>query len=96
MTENSLRSILGILLVFLHLGILGLVFITYSKGGFRFDEFTSPVGVIVPMFTGYTTVIMVYFSKNRFRVNDTSPKVTALFVFWSTVFPVLLFLALTI
>ncbi len=79
----------------LHFGILALVFVTFLRGGFRFDEFTTSVAIIVPMFAGYTTAIVVYFSKNRFRIDDKSQDITAVYAIMSTAFPLTLFVALS-
>ena len=95
MTENSLREKLGILLVILHFGILALVFVTFLRGGFRFDEFTTSVAIIVPMFAGYTTAIIVYYSRNRFKINDESQEITAIYAIMSAAFPLILFVALS-
>ncbi len=96
MTENSLKNKIGILLIILHFFVLSLVLFAFLRGGFRFDEFTTTVAIIVPMFAGYTTAIIVYFSSNRFKSEDTSREVTAIFAVLSAAFPLTMFIALAV
>lgn len=94
MTENSLRERIGVLLILLHFGVLALIFISFLNGGFRFDELTTSIAIIAPMFAGYTTAIVIHFSRNRFKARDTSQEVTSIFAVMSAAFPLAFFAAL--
>jgi len=65
MTDNRLRTSIGLfwvasqLLVFLVLGICRLL------GGFEGDDVKDLVEIILPMFSGVGTVIIRYFTKHR-------------------------------
>ncbi len=96
MTENALRRLIGIVLIVLHFGILGLLFTLYLLSGFRFDEFTTSVAIIMPMFSGYTVAIVIHFSRNRYVSNDTSERVTTLFSLLSLAFPLLFAFAISV
>lgn len=96
MTENALRRLIGIVLIVLHFGILGLLFTLYIMSGFRFDEFTTSVAIIMPMFSGYTVAIVIHFSRNRYVSNDTSERVTAIFSLLSLAFPLVFAIAISV
>jgi hypothetical protein len=55
--------------------------------GFDSDQFTTLLGVIAPMFTGYTTAIVAFIIKDRLVSTDTSPNVTNIFSILFFVFP---------
>jgi lysylphosphatidylglycerol synthetase-like protein (DUF2156 family) len=62
MTNSQLRTRIGLFWVFAHFVILSVVIICFFLGGFEFDEMTTLLAVIVPMFAGTTTVIVRYFA----------------------------------
>ncbi len=94
MSENSLRSLIGLLLIFLHFIIMALVFVIFLNGGFRYDEFTTSMAIIAPMFAGYTTAIVIHFSRNRFNTVDDSREITMIFAMLSSLFPMAFFVGL--
>jgi hypothetical protein len=94
MSENRLRNMIGLLLILIHFFILALIFMMFLNGGYRYDEFTTSVAIIAPMFAGYTTAIVIHFSRNRFDVQDESKKITFIFAVLSAGFPVMFFISL--
>jgi predicted tellurium resistance membrane protein TerC len=67
MREKQLRVIIGIGLVAGHLITILTILGLYTLGGFAFDEMTTAVGLVSPMFVAYTSVIASYFARHRFR-----------------------------
>jgi hypothetical protein len=95
MTENSVRDGIGLLIIGLHIALFVLLFVVFLNSGFRYDEFTTSAAIILPMFAGYTTAIAIHFSRYRFKISDSSARVTYIFVVLSALFPVLLFLTIS-
>jgi hypothetical protein len=87
MTENQLKVSLGITLVASHFGIIVLLIILFSAGGFKFEDLTTAVAIIVPMFAGYSTSVTTFVVKNRHKNEDKSPEITMLYAIMSFVFP---------
>lgn len=88
MTETSLKIRLGITLIFSHFGILLLLIILFANGAFKFEDLTTVVAIIVPMFAGYTTAVISFVIKNKVISADTSGHVTPLYATLSFMFPV--------
>lgn len=89
MTERKLKFAIGIALIGMHVGVMLLVIAFYVHGGFSFDQLTTVLAVIAPMFAGYTTAITVFIVNNRYQTRDVSKSVTATFALMSLMFPVL-------
>ena len=89
MTENSTRYLIGWLLVILHFVVILLAIGLFVAGGFNFDQLTTMLAIIVPMFAGYTTSIISFLTKDRYTVEDRSRKVRNTFVILSFVLPVI-------
>ncbi len=95
MTEKKLKELVGFTLIFLHFVLLLLVFYLFLAGGFRFDEFTITLAIIIPMFSGYTTSIAVYFARYRLKQTDSTSEVSRAFTIMSMALPTVFFVALT-
>ncbi len=83
MTESTLRIATAGLFVVSHFLTLVLVGALYLKRGFTFEETTTTIAIIAPLFAGYTTLIVKHIIANRNRKSDpsTSPIQSGLFVF---------------
>jgi hypothetical protein len=92
MTETQLRYRSGLYLIGLHVAVFMLAVVFRFLGGYDTHEFTTIVGVVLPMFTGYTTAILAYIVKNRNVQQDTSLPVTGVFAFLVTILPTILVL----
>jgi hypothetical protein len=89
MTESKTRTALGLFLVISHFAVLLLIITLHFLGGFKFDEMTTAVAIITPMFASFTTVIVNQVITERSGVAAASENVSAPFVFLSFFFPVL-------
>jgi hypothetical protein len=87
MTERSLKYRAGVFLIVAHLVIMLLIIILFFMNGFDAGQFTTLMGVIAPMFSGYTTAIVAFIIKDRHVSADASPKVTNTFSALFFVFP---------
>lgn len=65
MNERGLRELIGVGFVVAHLVEILLLLGFYILGGLAFDEMTTAMGLIMPMFLAYTAAIVRYF--RRFR-----------------------------
>ena len=88
MTESKLKTQIGIFLVVSNLLVIGAIIVLYFLGGFLFDEVTTTVALIIPMFSVYTTAIVKSIVSNRQVVVDSSPVVNGSFIFITWVFPI--------
>jgi hypothetical protein len=92
MTENKLKSTLGIFLIIAHFVVILMVVVFYFLDAFLFEEMTTTLALIIPMFAVYTTAIIKSIIDNRnIEHNPTIPvpHVTNSFVFVSLVLPAL-------
>jgi hypothetical protein len=55
----------GFSLIVTHFGIIILVSAFWILGGFLFTEMVTAIGMIVPLFAGYTTIIFSYINEHR-------------------------------
>lgn len=94
MSENRLRSILGIALVVSQFVVVVWTVYVYVRGGLKFDEMTTAVALLVPMFAVHTTTVVKYFVIHKHRVSSQEEPVTLPFAFLSFFFPVLFVCAL--
>lgn len=80
MTEAKIRSVIGVGLIFSQIAVIILAVVIHIMGGLRFDELTTAIGLILPMFAVHTAAIAKYFTAHRSEVSQQSPKVTGAFV----------------
>lgn len=88
MTESKLRDRIGIFIILANLLVVGAALTLYFLGGFFYDEITTTVALLVPMFSVYTTAIVKSIIANRMRAEDDSPHVSGSYVFISWLFPI--------
>jgi hypothetical protein len=94
MTEHELKVKLGVTLVASHFGILMLLMVLFAAGGFRFEDFTTTVAIIVPMFAGYSTAVTTFIVNDRHSRNTRSPRVSSVYTMMSFAFPLVFTLIL--
>jgi hypothetical protein len=78
-TERQLRYRSGVFLIILHVFVLLSIVLLRFLGGFEKQEFTTLMGVVMPMFSGYTSAIITFIVKDRHVLVDTSQKVTGVY-----------------
>ena len=87
MTELRLRNQIGILLILCNLLVVASTIILFFLNGFLYDEMTTTIALIVPMFSVYTTAIIKSIIANRTQTKDESAVVSSQYVFISWLFP---------
>src|SRR5947209_6959060 len=65
MTEGVLRTRVGLYVIALHVILISLPIVLLMFNGFRFDQATTVLAMTMPLFAGYTSVIVKFFSDNR-------------------------------
>lgn len=90
MTREQLKSRIGLFLIISHFMIILLVVALFLFGGFKFEEMTTAVALIVPMFSIYTTAIIKHITTNSKQKKDSSEIITGEFVFITFFVPSLL------
>lgn len=87
MTENGVKTAVGIGVLLSYLALIVLVIVLYALGGFLFEEMTTTVALVVPMFGVYCAAIIKYIIANRSATQDKSPITTKAFIFISLLLP---------
>ena len=87
MTEARLRDQIGILVIISNVLVVVSTLILFFLKGFLYEEMTTTIALVVPMFSVYTTAIIKSIIANRATVRDESPKVSAQYIFISWLFP---------
>jgi len=87
MTEAQNKSIVGLLLVFSHFGIIIMIFVFYVLGGFLFDEMTTSIALVAPMFSLYTTAIFKHFIKRKRKTKAKAELLTKEYIIISLFVP---------
>lgn len=86
MNKRKLQNILGIFLILSHIGIILLVFFLFLPMN-DFSQLTTTLGLIVPMFSVYTTAIVRFIIKNMEHTEPSQQNVSRMFVFLSFFLP---------
>ena len=76
MTELQLKNKIGLFLIISHFSIILFVVILYLFHGFLFEEMTTTIALIMPMFSIYTTAIIKNIIANRTQPQLWSKPVT--------------------
>lgn len=87
MTEGTIKSLVGVGVVLGYLGIVVLTIILYFFGGFLFDELTTIIALIVPMFGIYCSAIIKYITTNRGAKRKKTIEITRVYALISVIFP---------
>jgi lysylphosphatidylglycerol synthetase-like protein (DUF2156 family) len=88
MTNTQLRTRVGLFWVFAHFAILSTIIICFFLQGFEFDEMTTLLAVIIPMFAGTTTIIVRYFATHA-SDTDAGTSINLPYIVLTTALPVL-------
>ena len=89
MTESGTRSAVGVFLIIAQVVVVVLAIAIHIKHGLTFEELTTTIALILPMFAVHTAAIAKYFTTHRTAVADESPKVNGTFAFLAFLMPVL-------
>ena len=77
-------------LISAHLSVIASLIILRILGGFEKDEFTTIIGIVTPMFAGFTTSVIMFFINDRYNVAvNPNINISVAFRFLSYLFPTL-------
>jgi len=85
--ENNLRNTIGVFIVISNMLMIIAVFVFYISGGFLFDEMTTSISLIAPMFSIYTTLIIKNIVANKNKTISDSKVVTKTYGFIAFLMP---------
>lgn len=88
MTKTQVENRVGLLMVLANVAVLLLAVVLYAIGGLLFDEFTTIVAIVSPMFSVYTTAIIKHFMAKAVHKVDRSRRVTPQYALISLFMPV--------
>lgn len=91
MTESQLKNYIGIFIMLSHFFIiLLLIFLGIRRvGGFSFEEMTTAIALISPMFSLYTTAIIKYVMSNKVYKKLKEKRLSKIYIFISFFLPIL-------
>ncbi len=95
MTERTIQTLVGIIFVVSQFAVLVIVGGFYIARGFTFEETTTTISIIAPIFAGYTLIIVRAIIADRNKPKATQPATSGLFAFVSLFAP-LVFVAMLI
>ena len=81
MTEIDLKNRIGLFIIIFHFLSIILILILYLLNGFLFDEMTTTIALVIPMFSIYTTTIIKRIISSKLKSNLNSPHVSNEYVF---------------
>src|SRR5262245_38910244 len=96
MKESNLRLAVGLSVLIAHFSTILLVAVLFFAGGFLFEELTTTVAIILPLFSAYTTAFVKYVIATRIATTGAQVIVSGIFATLSIAFPLLMFLSLVI
>jgi hypothetical protein len=95
MTARTLQAIVGVIFIVSHFAVLILVAAFYIARGFTFEEMTTTIAIVAPVFAGYTLIIVRAIMAERTQGNTAPQKNERfLFIFLSLFVPAVFVLVL--
>lgn len=94
MKEIVVKYVVAILIAVMHLLVMLSIVLLKLLNGYSVQEFTTLLGIVAPMFSGYTTSVIAFIIKDRQRLKFESEPVTVVFAAFLFVIPVLFFLTI--
>jgi hypothetical protein len=98
MTQTAFKNRLGITLVMTHFAIILYTLGCYFAHGFHFDELTTSISLMAPLFASYTTVIIRDMLQETIVVNDRPANSALVFItfFLVSAFGIYLFVLVSV
>src|ERR1700746_3212867 len=97
MSEYSVKLVVGGLMIVAHFLLMIVIIGLYMVHGLAFTEMTTTIGLIGPLFAGYTSVIFAFVIKHKNRMDLGNERVNLAYAvassFVPTIFVVALFVA---
>lgn len=87
MTDIQLRNWVGLFLVVAQFCLIGLVLVLWAYHRFLFEEMTTTVALLTPMFAIYTTSVVKHLVSHRSETGKSGAQLSPAFSFISFFFP---------
>jgi hypothetical protein len=87
MTEMQLRNQIGMLLIASNILVVASTIVLFLLNGFLYNEMTTTIALVVPMFSVYTTAIIKSIIANRTKTKDETATVSHQYVLLSWILP---------
>jgi hypothetical protein len=87
MTDAQVRTGVGLFWIAAHLIVLATILVCYSMGGFEFDQMTTLLAVVIPMFAGVTLVVVRFVARHRYDLRR-GRRVSGMYAALVWIFPV--------
>lgn len=88
MNENQLKITIGLSIIISHfLIIILIIFLRLLFKAFLFEEMTTTIALIIPMFSVYTTAIIKYIIANKNITQNEDVEVSRAYAFTSIMIP---------
>ena len=75
MTARTIQAIVGVLFILSHIAVLCLIAAFYIGQGFTYEEMTTTISIVAPVFAGYTLIIVRAIMAEQ-TLSDTAQKKT--------------------
>jgi len=72
--------VVGLFMVFSHFATMVTIVVLHFAGGFAFNEMSTLLGLVGPLFAGYTSVIITFIINQRHQVSHQSRRVNKPYV----------------
>lgn len=89
MTEAGVKTGVGLFVVLSYFGLLVMTIALYAAGGFLFEEMTTTVALLVPMFGIYTSAVIKHILGSPRKLQAKGEAVTNSYAFISFFVPIL-------
>jgi hypothetical protein len=87
MTDLQLRNWVGLFLVIAQFSLIAMVLILWASTRFLFEEMTTTIALLTPMFAIYTTSVVKHLISHRNQTGRPGHRVSPAFSFISFFFP---------
>ena len=81
MKESRLKNSVSFFIIGFHFGIILLTICLWAIGGFLFEEMTTTVALIIPMFSIYTTAVIKHIIATKSINNIKNKNISSAYVF---------------
>jgi hypothetical protein len=96
MSEYNVKLLVGGIMIAAHFLLMILIVSLYMVHGLAFTEMTTTIGLIGPLFAGYTSVIFAFVIKHKNRMDLGNERVNLAYAVTSSFVPIIFVVALFI
>jgi|LakMenEpi03Aug12_release.lakeMendotaPanAssembly.Ray.scaffolds.fasta_scaffold331958_2 hypothetical protein len=94
MKESQLKNAIGIFIILSYFLVILLTLVVWLLGGLLFEEMTTTIALIIPMFSLYLTAILKYIIANKMPQTMREKRLSKVYIFISFLIPILFLIVL--